>query len=79
MSRTARTIIIYLAIVVLVMMAVNAFVSSATEPTQLTLPEFQTALADHHVASVTDRIRLITPAPPLFGGRSDCAPDQSRE
>ncbi len=53
MSRTARTVIIYLAIVVLVMMAVNAFVSSATEPTELTLPEFQTALADHHVASVT--------------------------
>jgi len=52
-SRTARTIIIYLAIVVLVMMAVNAFVSSATEPTQLTLPDFQTALQDHHVASVT--------------------------
>jgi cell division protease FtsH len=52
-NRTARTIIIYLAIVVLVMMAVNAFVSSATEPTELTLPEFQTALADHHVASVT--------------------------
>ncbi|MGD2051517.1 MAG: ATP-dependent zinc metalloprotease FtsH, partial [Acidimicrobiia bacterium] len=53
MSRTARTIIIYLAIVVLVMMAVNAFVSSATEPTELTLPEFQTALENHHVASVT--------------------------
>ncbi len=53
MSRTARTVIVYLVVVIVVMVAVNAFVQEANEPTELSLPEFQAALAEQHIASVT--------------------------
>ena len=41
MSRTARTILVYVAVIAIVVMIVNAFVSSATDPEELTFTEFQ--------------------------------------
>ncbi len=45
MSRTARTILIYLAVIFLVVMAVNAFVNQSNEPTELSLNEFNEKVA----------------------------------
>jgi cell division protease FtsH len=43
-SRTARTILVYLAVIFLVVMAVNVFVSSSNRPEELSLGEFNTLL-----------------------------------
>ena len=44
MSRTARTILIYLAVIFIVVMAVNVFIGRSNEPQELTLNEFTTML-----------------------------------
>ncbi len=46
MSRTARTILVYVAVVLLVVMAVNAFMGSSGQPEEISLPDFEAALAD---------------------------------
>jgi len=45
-SRTARTILVYVAVVLLVVMAVNAFMGSSGQPEEISLPDFEAALAD---------------------------------
>ena len=58
MNRTARTILIYLAVIFLVVMAVNVFVNQANAPTELSLNEFQTKLTNGEIESpVTIRDR----------------------
>ena len=44
MSRTARTILVYLAVIFLVVMAVNVFVSSSNKPEELSLGQFNALL-----------------------------------
>ncbi len=44
MNRTARTILVYLAVIFLVVMAFQMVFSQATQPEELTLPEFTTQL-----------------------------------
>ncbi len=53
MSRTARSILVYVAVIVVVVMVVNTFVSSATDPRELDLTEFEAAIADGAIAEVT--------------------------
>ncbi len=53
MSRTARSILVYVAVIVVVVMVVNAFVSRATDPRELTLNDFEAAIAEGSVAEVT--------------------------
>ncbi len=57
MSRTARTVLVYLAVFLLVVMAVNAFMSSTGQPLELELNEFEDELAAGHVASVEMKTR----------------------
>ncbi|MEA3502604.1 MAG: cell division protein FtsH, partial [Actinomycetota bacterium] len=45
MSRTARTILIYLAVIFLVVMAVNVFVNQSNKPVELSLNEFNDKVA----------------------------------
>jgi cell division protease FtsH len=51
-SRTARTVLAYLAVVMLIVVAVNVFMSSATAPVDVSLNEFETRLAAGDVESV---------------------------
>ena len=44
MNRTARTILVYLAVIFIVVMAVNVFVNQSNEPTEFTLGEFNERL-----------------------------------
>ena len=44
MSRTARTVLVYLAVIFLVVMAVSTFLNQGTEPVDLTLDEFNAKL-----------------------------------
>ena len=53
MSRTVRTVLVYLVIVTVAIMLVNTFVSSATAPESLTLDQFQTQLAAGDIETVT--------------------------
>ena len=53
MSKTVRTVLVYLVVVTVAIMLVNTFVTSATAPQELTLDEFQTQLASGDMASVT--------------------------
>ena len=52
MNRTARAMLIYLAFGFAALLLVNALFQSSNEPTELTLSEFQQALADDQVDSV---------------------------
>ncbi len=52
MSRTVRTVLVYLVVVTVAIMLVNTFVSSATAPETISLDEFQTELDAGHVAAV---------------------------
>jgi len=52
-SRTIRTVLVYLAVVTVAVMLVNTFVTQATAPDELTLDEFQSQLAAGDVESVT--------------------------
>ncbi|MEA2010639.1 MAG: ATP-dependent zinc metalloprotease FtsH [Actinomycetota bacterium] len=45
MSRTARTILIYLAVIFLVVMAVNVFVNQSNQPSELSLNDFNAKVA----------------------------------
>ncbi len=53
MSRTARTIVVYLIVALLVVMAVNVFVGDDGEPVDLTLNEFQDRLGAGQIETVT--------------------------
>ena len=53
MNRTARTVVVYLIVALLVVMAVNVFMGDAGEPTDLTLNEFQDRLSGGDIATVT--------------------------
>ena len=58
MSRTARTIIIYLAVIFVVVMAVNVFVNQSSQPQELSLNEFNEKLAAGEIddpATIRDR------------------------
>jgi len=50
-NRTVRTIAIYLAVIFLVVMAVNLFINQANEPTELLLNEFESKLTAGEVES----------------------------
>jgi cell division protease FtsH len=56
-NRTARTIIIYMVVAVMVMIAVNTFLQGANQPQTLTLPEFQTKLQSGDIASIEMKTR----------------------
>jgi cell division protease FtsH len=51
-SRTVRTVLIYLLVITVAIMLVNTFVSSATAPTELTLDEVQDRVTSGQVESV---------------------------
>jgi cell division protease FtsH len=51
-SRTTRTIVIYAVVVLLVVMAVNVFMSSGEEPESLTLNDFQAKLSTGQISSI---------------------------
>jgi cell division protease FtsH len=51
-SRTARTIVVYAVVVLLVVMAVNVFMSSGEEPEALTLNEFETKLETGQITTI---------------------------
>ena len=53
MSRTARTVVVYLIVALLVVMAVNFFIADEPEPAELTLNEFQDRLGADEVAAAT--------------------------
>ena len=53
MSRTARTVIVYAVVIAVVVMVVNSFVSSATEPEELTLNQLQEKIEADQVSEVT--------------------------
>lgn len=57
MNRTARTILIYMVVAVVVMMAVNAFVQGANEPEELSLTAFETKLAAGDIATIVMKTR----------------------
>ena len=57
MNRTARTILVYMVVAILVMMAVNVFLQGANEPEELSLSEFQTKLVAGDVASIEMKTR----------------------
>ncbi|MFH2072571.1 MAG: AAA family ATPase, partial [Actinomycetota bacterium] len=52
MSRTARTVLIYLVVITVAIMAVNSFVSTATAPEQLSLDRLGSLMAAGQVESV---------------------------
>ena len=53
MSRTARTVVVYLIVALLILMAVNVFMGDSGEPEELSLDAFQTRLAAGEFGSVT--------------------------
>jgi len=53
LSRTVRTVLIYVIVIAVAVMAVNAFVSSATAPDILTLDELQSRVTSGQVESVS--------------------------
>ena len=57
MNRTARTILVYMVVAILVMMAVNVFLQGANEPEDLSLSEFQTKLVAGEVANIEMKTR----------------------
>ena len=59
MSRTARTILIYLAVIFLVVMAVNVFVNQSNEPTELSLNEFQYLLREGDTFNIIYQVQSI--------------------
>ncbi|MEX0825408.1 MAG: ATP-dependent zinc metalloprotease FtsH [Acidimicrobiia bacterium] len=53
MSKTVRTVLVYLVVATVAIMLVNTFVTSATAPEEITLDQFQAQLAAGQVESVT--------------------------
>lgn len=63
MSRTARTILIYLAVIFVVVMAVNVFINQSNQPTELSINEFNDKLAAGEIddpATIKDRTNEVT-------------------
>jgi cell division protease FtsH len=56
-NRTARTILVYMVVAILVMMAVNVFLQGANEPEELSLTEFQAKLDSGQIASLEMKTR----------------------
>jgi cell division protease FtsH len=52
-SKTVRTVLVYLVVATVAIMLVNTFVTSATAPEEITLDQFQAQLAAGQVESVT--------------------------
>jgi cell division protease FtsH len=52
-SKTVRTVLVYLVVATVAIMLVNTFVSSATAPEEITLDQFQAQLAAGQIESVT--------------------------
>ncbi len=77
MNRTARTILVYMVVAILVMMAVNVFLQGANEPEDLSLSEFQTKLVAGDIASLEMKTRsdeivgLFTEDAVVAGASSD--------
>jgi len=62
-SRTARTILIYLAVIFVVVMAVNVFINQSNQPTELSINEFNDKLAAGEIddpATIKDRTNEVT-------------------
>ena len=62
MSRTARTILIYLAVIFVVVMAVNVFVNQSNQPEELSLNDFNEKLAAGQIddpATIRDRTNEV--------------------
>ncbi len=57
MNRTARTILVYMVVALLVMMAVNVFLQGANEPEDLPFPQFEAKLASGEIASLEMKTR----------------------
>ena len=57
MNRTARTILVYMVVAILVMMAVNVFLQGANEPEDLTLSVFQPKLLAGEIARIEMKTR----------------------
>ena len=57
MNRTARTILVYMVVAILVMVAVNTFLQGANEPEDLSLSEFQTKLIAGEIAAIEMKTR----------------------
>ena len=53
MSRTARTIFVYIAVLLLVVMAIQLFVGDPNAPKDLRLEEFESLLAGGEIENVT--------------------------
>ncbi len=53
MSRTAKTVLIYVAVIAVLIVVVNAFVNSAAEEQELTLTELEAQIAAGNIAEVT--------------------------
>ena len=63
MSRTTRTILIYLAVIFLVVMAVNTFVNQSNQPTELSLNDFNEKVAAGQIdepVTIRDRSNEVT-------------------
>jgi hypothetical protein len=61
-SRTARTILIYLAVIFVVVMAVHVFVSQSNQPSELSIDQFNDKLAAGEIdspATIKDRSNEI--------------------
>ncbi|MGA9595120.1 MAG: ATP-dependent metallopeptidase FtsH/Yme1/Tma family protein, partial [Acidimicrobiia bacterium] len=57
MNRTARTIMVYMVVAVLVMLAVNVFLTGASEPQDLPFPQFEQKLAAGEIAKIEMKTR----------------------
>ncbi len=63
MNRNVRTVLVYLAVGLLVLMAINFFLDGATEPTELTLNEF----FDHVEAGNVEEVTVLEKSEQLVG------------
>ncbi len=57
MNRTARTVLVYMVVAILVMFSVNMFLQGANEPEELGITEFQTKLLAGDIESLEMRAR----------------------
>jgi cell division protease FtsH len=73
LSRTARTILIYLAVIFVVVMAVNVFVNQSNQPQELSLNEFNAKLAAGEIdnpVTIKDRSNEVSGTFVDAGGES---------
>ena len=74
MNRTARTILVYLAVIFLVVMAFQMVFNQATKPTELTLDEFSATLEAGNVTSevlMKDKSSELSGTAELDGSETD--------